>query len=345
MQQGGIMKKVIVFMAIALSLSLGVVSAVSAAGGKEAVPAQGGKDAIKIGVAFESLESQFWVANHAAIIAKAKELGVEVVEAIADSDQNKQNQQLENFIAMKVKGVIGVSRDNAGIVPAIKKLNQAGIPFVANNRPAAEGADVALTVISDSYSMAKKEAQWLIDYAKANNKKLKILEFIGDLKDLNAVKRQKGFEEIINANKDWASIVNTVPTEWKPELAMAGTINLLSGGSDINCIFTPSDYLLPAIVSGLQQVDKWKKYNEPGHIILATFDGAEDAMDYIRDGYVDVCMVQDAIWTGEQCVEALVKLAKGQTLPSKEIIDSGFIVSRDNFATESPKAWGYVGRK
>ncbi|MEI6387487.1 MAG: sugar ABC transporter substrate-binding protein [Spirochaetota bacterium] len=327
------MRRVAGSIAIAFLLSLALGSVATAQG------------KIKIGVAFESLESQFWVANHAAIIEKAKAMGIEVVEAIADSDQNKQNQQLENFIAMGVKGVIGVSRDNAGIVPAIKKLNKAGIPFIANNRPAAEGADVALTVISDSYTMAKGEAQWLVDFAKRNNTKLRVLEFVGDLKDLNAVKRQKGFEEVVNANKNWITIVNTVPTEWKPELALAGTVNLLSGNTQINCIFTPSDYLLPAIVSGLQQVDKWKKFSEAGHITLATFDGAEDALDYIRDGYSDVCMVQDAIWTGEQCVEAIVKLAKGQKLPAKEVVDGGFIVNRDNFATMSPKAWGYVGRK
>lgn len=305
--------------------------------------AAAGKE-ITIGVSIDSLQSQFWVANYDAIKAEAKKLNAVIVEAIADGDTNKQQQQIENFIALKVDAIICIPKDQKAIVAAVKKANEAGIPFITDNRAAAEGGKVAYNVGSDSKAMAMKEAQWLVDKAKKENKKFETLVLVGDLKDINATIRDDGFGEVAKANPDQIEIVGKVPTEWKPEMALSGTINALQSNQNINCIFIPSDSLLPSVISALQQSNKYVKSSDPSHIVIATFDGAKEALDAIKEGYVDIVLVQDAILTGQLCVQAAVKLANGETMEDANFYEQGFEVTQDNFSEKANNAWGYAGK-
>jgi len=297
---------------------------------------------IKIGVSFDALQSQFWLANYDAIKEEADKLGVEIIEAIAEGDSNKQLQQIENLIAANVDAIICVPKDNKAIVAAIQKANDANVYFITDNRSADEGARVDLEVGADSFEMAKSEAQWLVDDAKSKNTKYYVLELLGDLKDVNAMLRDKAFNEVADANPDYLEVVAQVPTEWKAETALSGTVNALQANKEINCIFVPSDSLLPSVLSALQQQNRYFKADDPNHVVVASFDGAKEGLDAIRDGYVDIDMVQDAVLEGKLCVQGAVKLVKGETLESNQILEEGFAVTRDNFEETSVKAWAYM---
>jgi ABC-type sugar transport system substrate-binding protein len=299
---------------------------------------------IKIGVSFDSLQSQFWLANYDAIKTEIASQNAEMVEAIADGDTNKQLQQIENLIALKVDAIICVPKDNKAILTAIKEANDAGIPFITDNRSADEGADVALDVGADSYAMAKKEAQWLVDNAKKKNIQYKALVLVGDLKDVNAVKRDQAFEEVSKANPGVLDIVAKNPTEWKAEIALSGTVNALQANKDINCIFMPSDSLLPSVISALQQQNRYFKSDDPNHVTLASFDGAKEGLDAIKDKYSDIDLVQDAVLEGQLCVQGAIKLAKGEKLDSDKVYEPGFEVTQENFDESTLKAWAYMNK-
>lgn len=296
---------------------------------------------IVVGASIENIDSQFWVANVNAMRDEAKKLGIKYVEVVAEGDINKQQQQIENLISQKVDAIVCIPKDKVAIVAAAKKANEAGIPFITNNRAAEKGAVIAFNVESDNYAMAKQEAEWLVEYAKKNAMVLNVLVFVGDLKDINAGQRDRGFTEVAEANSGYINIVTKIPSDWKPELALAGTVNALNSFEEINCIFTPSDFLLPAIKSGMEQNDRWIPAGEEGHIVLATFDGAPDAMEAIREGYADVCLVQDADMAGRICIENAVKLAKGEKLPGDNLSDPGIIVTQANYDQVKHRLWGH----
>ena len=44
--------------------------------------------------------------------------------------------------------------------------------------------------------------EWMVDYARKNNIKLKVLELVGSLTDNNVLRRTEGFEAVMEANKD-----------------------------------------------------------------------------------------------------------------------------------------------
>lgn len=304
-------------------------------------PAAAADKKVKIGLSMDSLESAFWVANHDAMMKKAKELGVEIIPVMAEGDAAKQNQQMENLIAQKVTAIICAPKDGAAIVASAKKAQAAGIPVIFDNRPPQGNFKPALALLSDNYSMAKQALGWFVEKAKKDGKKYKAILLVGNLADENAVERRKGHKEVIDGAKDVIDVKAEIPTEWNHEVALKGLQNALQANPDVNLLITPSDYLFPPIKSALEQVNKWAKRDQPNHVAIVSFDGDETGMQYLKDGYSEVDAAQSAAGTGEQAVEWAVKLSKGEKPKDAVMRDPGIIVTMDNFAEVGPKVWSY----
>lgn len=285
-------------------------------------------DTLTIGISMCAIESQMWAEYQEVMHQTCDEMGVEYIEAIAENDTQKQNQQIENMISSGCDAIVIAPADGEAVVAAIQKCNEAGIPVVMANRAAGEGAEVVGTVTSDNEAMVTREMQYVIDKAKEDGTTFKAIKLVGSLTDANAIARDDGFNAVAEENEDILEVVSEVATEWKGELALAGILSAFEENPDINMIFCPSDALLPSIISGLQQLDKYHKIGEEGHVTIVTFDGAKDAVDAIKEGYVDVVSVQDATNQAQICIEAAVAAAKGEEVDS--LIDEGFEVTPEN---------------
>ncbi len=283
---------------------------------------------IMIGISMCAIESQMWAEYQTAMHEKCDELGVKYTEVIAENDVQKQNQQIENLISSGADAIIIAPADGEAVVSAIKKCNEAGVPVIMANRAAGEGAEVAGTVTSDNVAMVEREMNYVLDKAKKEGKTYKVVKLVGSLTDVNAVARDTGFKNVADANTDVFDVVSEVPTEWKGELALAGILSAFEANPDINMIFSPSDALLPSIISGLQQIDKWYPIGDEKHVTIVTFDGAKDAVDQIKANYVDIVSVQDATTQGQLCVEGAVAAAKGEK--TEGLVDPGFEVTPEN---------------
>jgi ABC-type sugar transport system substrate-binding protein len=301
-----------------------------------------------IGISQDMMDSPYNVANMTSMENTAKELGAELVILVAQTDVNKQIQQIESLITQGVDAIICNPKDGKALTQVIKKANEAGIPFIFNDRAifSTEDSKVDYGIATDNRELAKMGTQWIVDYAKKNGLVLNALVFIGSLADNNAIERDKGFKEIAEANTDVIKIVSEVPTDWVPEKALSGTVNALQANKDINFIFTPSDYLLPAIQSGLQQAGRYFKIGEKGHIYIGCFDGDAVGMEAIRDGYAIVDMCQNPVNIGKLCVEAAVKIIEGKRseLPGEYYMDPGFLVNVDNFDEMAYQSYGWFGK-
>lgn len=285
---------------------------------------------IVIGISMDAIESQMWAENQASMHNTLNEMGVKFIEVIADGDAQKQNQQIETLIAAGVDAIIIAPKDSVTIVSAIRKANAAGIPVVMNNRAAGEGAEVAVSVTSDNYAMVVREMNYIVEKARETGQTFKVMEFIGNLGDTNAVARHEGFRKVVDENPDIFTEVIEIPTEWKAEIANALGQAALQANPDINMIFAASDFLIPTIKSMLQRFDMWYPVGHPNHVTYATFDGAADAVNEIKAGYIDIVSVQNATEQGRLCVVNAVKLAKGEEV-DPNAFDPGFEVTVENW--------------
>jgi inositol transport system substrate-binding protein len=294
---------------------------------------------LTLGVAFETLQTEYWVAGYEAIQAEAAARGFRVVEAVADNDANRQFEQVRNFITRKVDGIILVPKDASTCLPMIKAANAANIPIVLFNRPATKSDARSVAVVADNFALTRTTVDYLVGQARATGRKVQGMVLIGDLGDINAVGRRDGFDAAVKEAGDALEIVARVPTEWNQEKAQAGVVNALQAHPDIRLIFTSSDFLLPGIVSALKSAGKYHRAGEPGHVLLGGFDGDATAWQMLQDGYLDATGVQDVYFEARQSVQAIVDLRAGKTLP-EVILDPGFVIHQGNAKEKAAQMWG-----
>lgn len=294
----------------------------------------------RIGVAFETLQTEFWVAGFEAIKAECSNAGYEAVEAVADGDANRQLEQVQNFITRKVDGIILVPKDAQTCLPMIKAANDASIPISLFNRPSAPGDAKSVAVVADNFALTKETVLYMIGEARKTGQKHQAMVIMGDLGDMNAIGRSDGFDAAVKeAGGGVIEVVARVPSEWNQEKAQAGVTNALQANPGISFIFTSSDFLLPSIVSALKAAGKYHKAGEAGHVFLGGFDGDATAWQMLKDGYLDATGVQDVYFEAKQCVQAIMHMKAGKSPPAL-IKDAGFVIHRDNMKEKSAQMWG-----
>lgn len=333
------MNRSIFLRAVVLALSGLAWSACSKSDAPAPSTARAGEKALTIGVAFETLQTEFWVAGLDAIRAELKKRGHTMLEAVADGDANRQFEQVRNFITRKVDGIILVPKDGKTCLPMIKAANAANIPIVLFNRSADKSEAKAVTVVADNFTLTRDTVAYMIEQAKKSGRKHKAMILIGDLGDINAIGRRDGFDAAIKGNESVVEVVSRIPTEWNQEKAQAGVVNALLAHPDISFIFTSTDFLLPSIVSALKSAGKYHKNGDAGHVILGGFDGDATAYHMLKDGYLDATGVQNVYFEAEKSVQAIVDLRSGKNVP--EVIDDpGFVIHQGNLAQKAPQMWG-----
>jgi inositol transport system substrate-binding protein len=292
-----------------------------------------------VGVAFETLQTEFWVAGLDAIRDELAKAQLGMVEAIADGDANRQLEQVRGFIARGVDGIIVVPKDAKSIIPMVRAANEARIPIVLFNRPADPTDARSVAIVADNLGIARATVDHLCALARKTGKKQKAALLVGDLGDANAIDRRDGFDQAAAACADAMDVVARVPTEWNQEKALAGVTNALQAHPDLGLIFTSSDFMLPSIASALKNANRYRKAGEEGHVILGGFDGDATAWRMLVDGYLDATGVQDVFFEAESAVAAIRDLRAGKDVPPR-ILDEGFVIHAGNRAEVARRMWG-----
>jgi inositol transport system substrate-binding protein len=292
-----------------------------------------------VGVAFETLQTEFWVAGIDAIRDELGKSQLGMLEAIADGDANRQLEQVRGFVARGVEGIIVVPKDAKSIVPMIRAANEARIPIVLFNRPADPSDARSVAIVADNLGIARATVDHLCALARKTGRKQKAAILVGDLGDANAIERRDGFDQAAAACADAMDVVARIPTEWNQEKALAGVTNALQAHPDLGLIFTSSDFMLPSIASALKAAGRYRKAGEEGHVILGGFDGDATAWRMLVDGTLDATGVQDVFFEAESAVAAIRDLRAGKDVPAR-ILDEGFVIHAGNRAEVAARMWG-----
>ena len=305
-------------------------------------PAGGDTEAprLTVGVNFETLQTEYWVAGFEAIKAELAKRNFRIVESVADGDANRQLQQVRTLVTRKVDGIILVPKDAKTCLPAIKAANEAGIPIALFNRPAATAEGLrSVAVVADNRKLTRETVEFMVEQARKTGRKHKAMVIVGDLGDINAIGRKDGFYDAVKGKEETVEVVAEVPSEWNQEKARAGVVNALQANPDISFIFSSSDFLFPSVVAALKSATKYHPVGEPGHVILGGFDGDATAYQMLVDRYLDATGVQDVYFEAEQTVQALVDQREGKSV-APLILDPGFVIHQGNLEAMKSRMWG-----
>jgi len=303
----------------------------------------GAQSSKKICFAYQDLETEFWVAGHASIIASLKKQGIQALERNANEDANKQLEQVKDCISQKADGIIIIPQDGESAVTIALEANKAGIPIGIFNRPPANEKAKALVVVANNYAISYAAVDYMAKQAQKLGRKVTPLIMVGDLGDPNAVERKRGFDEAVKKYPAVFNPVTEVATKWDAATGLAGLQNALQANPDIDFIFTSSDFLYPQIKAVLEPLGKWKPLGDKNHVILGGVDGDSTACGLMRSGYVDATGVQDLFFEADAVLKAVLNASKaGQKTPNRRIDDKGFALTQATLKTQANKMWGCV---
>lgn len=310
-----------------------------AAGAAAPTLAQPGQGRV-IALLFDSLISPFWIAAIERLRRDIRNRGWSVLEAVSNMDDNRQYQQVQSMIQRRVDGIVIVHTDDKAVVPAIRAANAAGVPIVHFNRPPAASDAYSVAVVADNRKLMDQAVSALIGIARSRGDQYRAAILLGDLGDANGVNRRDGFNDAVARHRDIVTVVAQIATEWNADKAFAGLSNALRAHPDINMLVTSSDFMTPQIEQALRIAGKWHPADQPGHVLIAGFDGDDNGYEQLASGYYDVDGVQDLDHEVDLTLKALDQIWAGER-PPKILIDPGFVIMADTLTQDRDRMWGY----
>ncbi len=268
-----------------------------------------------IGYSISTLNNAFFVGMTKGVENGAKKYGVKLITVNANGDAGKQAADVEDLITKKVDAIIINPRDAEAIAPAVKKALKAGIPVFALDR-GVTGVEVTSFLETDNVAMGRLAADLI---AKAMKKKYgkiegKVIELVGLVGTTAARDRGKGFHEGLKKYPG-LKLVASQPADFNQEKAYNVTTNLVLAHPDVDAIFGHNDDNTVGAARALRAMGKLKKVGQPGHIYIVGIDGIKQALDLIRQGYIDCTISQEPVLMGEKAVEFAVDYLNGKEVP------------------------------
>jgi len=296
-----------------------------------------------IGFSWNRQDSELLIAWQDYMVAYAEEAGpkagynISWVFNVADGDVARQTSNIQDLINQGVDLIGTRPEDAAAIGASAKAAEDAGIPFITFDR-ASSGYQPTAHVGADSYTQALTTGLEFAKILEANGvEDAKCIEVLGDLKDMNAVNRSKGWADAEAQTGAWETLVQ-VPTDWAADKFYSGTANALQAYPEANCIFTASDYVHGSVEQAMQEAGRLFPSGEEGHMWNASQDMNPPGLEAMEKGYIDVLTTYDAYFHSVAFVDVAIKLLNGEELGVKNWLVPGRVATLDNFE-DMPNLW------
>jgi ribose transport system substrate-binding protein len=281
--------------------------------------AQAGKPAT-IAFFVKNVTNPFWKACRVGAEKAGKALGV-TIETVAPTKPDnieEQTRLVEDWIVKKPDAFVFVPVDYKALVPAIEKVNKAGIPVVGyNNRMT--GVELVSYIGSDDETIGYELGKYLF---KAMGGKGKVVHIDGVPAAITAQNRKKGFDRAMNENPG-IELLASQPGNYRRLPAVQVFENLMQRFPVIDAVFCANDDMAVGVAEALAAAGRGNNTKVVG------IDGIPDATAAIAAGK----MFASADFSGHDqaylAVTAAVRQLKKQPVP-KEIILPVVIIEKNN---------------
>lgn len=296
--------------------------------------------------------------------ANAAGLDVELItrSATEHTDAADQVKTLENFIQNKVDVIIVSPTEVEAIKPALKEINEAGIPIImVNMLDEQEGIDIANFVGFDNAQAASVSAYSMLDalggpgvvgegetvelpedgmldlkwwtelYKDVDKESIsgKIAMIEGIAGDFFSNERTRGFMEVISQYPN-VEVVAQQPADWNRQKAVEAAENIIQNNPDLDAIYAScAEMALGTSIAA-------ESAGRADDLIIISNDGTAETIQAIKDGKIMAETWHGFPEWGWYGVQFAVQLALGEEVPLKYDIRprTEYIGNADNFYPE-----------
>ena len=272
-------------------------------------------DSIKIGLSIDSLVIERWQRDRNIFVAKAKELGAEVLVLNANEDNNTQIEQIKYLIDQDVDVLVVVPYDKNGITEVIRSAIKKGIKVISYDRLIAD-ADVDYYVSFDNEKVGQYMAESVLGAAPKGN----YVVINGSNKDNNSKMFNKGTIDTLEpfVEKGDINIIKEVwAKDWREEVAYSCIEEILSNGEEIDGIIAANDRLAEGAIEALAE------NRLAGDVVVVGHDADLSACQRIVEGTQLMTVYKPIKILAEAAAEIACKISRGEVIENDTLIDDG----------------------
>ncbi len=264
----------------------------------------------KIAIIVKNTTNPFLLKSIAGAEKAAADMGFECI-SLAPATQDSLEDQvkiIEDAIQQGVQGIILHPIDSNGIMPVIRKCDEAGIPVACIGTPAAAetflrtGVDYTSTGVTIGTLVAEKLGG-----------KGDVIVLEGPPGAQNAQERLAGIQSAL-ANYPEITIVASQTTNFKRIEGLQVTENLLQKYSDVDAIIACNDE------SALGAIQALKAAGLDGKVIIGSFDGNQDGSAAIQAGEMYATYNVDPFGSTYLAATYIVQFLNDGAMPPKYFV-------------------------
>jgi inositol transport system substrate-binding protein len=263
------------------------------------------KDKVVIGYSMPTFDDKWLSYMLDAAKAKADELSpeVEVIFTDAKNDSAKQMGQVETFVAQGVDVIVVCPVDTEATEPFTRIAKEANIPIVSVNRVFKNQDEATCFVGSESIKAGILQMEYI---GKKLGGKGNIVLFRGEDGHEAARMRTEGVKKVIKEKYPDIKIVAEQTGKWQRTLGMQIMENWIQSGIKFDAVCSNNDEMAIGAIMALKEAKMLDK------VLVGGTDGTIDALEYVKNGELDMTVYQNPVGQGAGAVEVAYKIAKGE---------------------------------
>lgn len=271
---------------------------------------------VRIGLSMDTLKEERWQRDRDLFVAKAKEMGAEVLVQAANSDDALQLQQAENLLTQNIDVLVVVPHNAETAAAIVEAAKRQGVPVISYDR-LIRNADVDLYISFDNVRVGEMQARYLLERAPEGNYVL----IGGAPTDNNAHMLREGQMKVLKPAIDSGKIrivADQWAREWSPNEALKHTENALTQANNrVAAVVASNDGTAGGVVQALEE------QGLAGRVLVSGQDADLAALQRIVEGKQTMTVYKPIKQLAERAAEAAVKLARGERVETNGVVNNG----------------------
>ncbi len=277
-----------------------------------ATPTQAAKKSkYVIGFSQSELNNGWRVAESDSMAAEAKKQAdkYDYRQTVANSDTNKQINDVSDLIAAKVDLIVLTPREQDPLAAATAKARSAGVPVIEIDRTTTgkAGSDYVTAIESNFVQQGNKVAQWMVENTKGQ---INYVELLGTTGASPAILRAKGFHDVLDHEKRFTQL-----GAQDGNFTLAGGKSVMTNyitrfGPKIDMLYAHNDDMAVGALQAMKEAGVTKQ------VYIGSIDGTRRGIQYVADGVFSVVVQSDPHF-GPVTFDAIGKYFAGAAIPAK----------------------------
>jgi D-xylose transport system substrate-binding protein len=270
---------------------------------------------IKIGFSMGTLKEERWQRDRDIFVAKAKELGAEVIVQNANNDSNEQMSQVKYLLEQGIDILVIVPHDADKAASIVQMAKKEGIKVISYDR-LVRNANVDMYISFDNVKVGELMAEHLVKSVPAGN----YVIINGAKNDYNTHMFNEGYKNVLKPYIDMGNIdiIEEIWAEdWKREDAFKCVERTLQNGYKIDGIIAANDSLAEAVIEALAE------RRLAGRIPVVGHDADLAGCQRVAEGTQLMTIYKPINRIAQISAETAIKMAKGEEIKANSSINDG----------------------